>query len=483
MNAPSPFTALLLCATGLLPGCGWAEAEVFTPDPASGVPSAEATDVFETLLPAAEQRSALCSRNNTDPISRALCAEPAPNITSLQDLQRLLGLGFKPGVLANGAQGNPAFTLTGHSSSLVMKSVNAINPRALLSTTSLGQCTSPEACNAGQTSNPKLIAMGFARGEQFVELVTRDGRTRELMFFLLRFEQACNAAGGCSLSDLLTPAVESGWTSVALYQDVDLRNTVLDCLHCHQPGGPSAQKMLRMQELQRPWTHFLREDTESGKQLLADYRLAHEPTEPYAGIPGELIPKADAALLENLVVEEGGLNQPNEFLPQVETEVGATPDGQSLAWQKLYQRALEGVAIAVPYRKIRVSDAGRLKAAATGYRAVLAGQAPAASLPDVRDTFLEEALPDISLRAKPGLSGRGLLQQMCQRCHNSKLDPLLTKSRFNVEKLGELPRVEKELAIERLKVPERSLLRMPPPRFGSLTAEEIARITEELRRQ
>ncbi len=468
-------------------GCGHAEAEILLPEPASGTPSPDARDAFETLLPAAAQRQALCGRGGADPVSVAFCAQPAPKVEGLAQLQALLGIGFKPGVETNGSGGNPAFTLCGHSTSLVMKAITPINPRALVFTPSIGKCDSPASCEALQTANPKLVAMGFARGEQFVELVSRDPRNKELVFFLLRFEQACNAApGGCSLAQLLTPEVEKGWTSVALYQDVDLRNTVLDCLHCHQPGGPGTQKILRMQELQKPWTHFFKDEvkdaTESGKQLLADYQLAHAATEAYAGIPGALIPKADASKLEDLVVEEGALAQPNEFVPQVETEVTASADGSSPTWLKLYAAAVDGAQIAVPYRKIRISDPAKLSAAASAYRAVLAGSQPASAILDTRETFLPEVLPDISLRPKAGASGQAILKQMCQRCHNSRQDTSLTKARFNVEKLDQLSAMEKELAIARLTVPESSLLKMPPPRFGALSAEEISKVVDVLRR-
>jgi len=105
-------------------------------------------------------------------------------------------------------------------------------------------------------SGPGFITMGFVRGEQFAEIIVSDRTTRELFFFLVAFQKACNATNSCTNGDLLTPAVESGWTSFTLYDEVDLQNTIVDCLHCHQTQGPGTQKILRMQELQNPWTHF-----------------------------------------------------------------------------------------------------------------------------------------------------------------------------------------------------------------------------------
>ena len=67
------------------------------------------------------------------------------------------------------------------------------------------------------------------------------------------FQHACDATPeGCSNADVLTPAVESNFTGVySLYNEEDIKNTILDCQQCHQTGGPNSQKILRMQELVR----------------------------------------------------------------------------------------------------------------------------------------------------------------------------------------------------------------------------------------
>ena len=94
--------------------------------------------------------------------------------------------------------------------------------------------------------------MGFARGEPVVEIAAEDPNRRTLQFYLLKFELACEATKTCVPGDQLTPAIEKNWKSWTLYQDEDLKNTIVDCRHCHQPGGPSTKPMLRMQELQGP---------------------------------------------------------------------------------------------------------------------------------------------------------------------------------------------------------------------------------------
>ena len=51
--------------------------------------------------------------------------------------------------------------------------------------------------------------------------------------------------------------------------------------------------MLRMQELEDPWTHWFRSDRPGGLTLLQDYFRAHATDEDYMGIPGVLIAKSD----------------------------------------------------------------------------------------------------------------------------------------------------------------------------------------------
>jgi hypothetical protein len=423
-------------------------------DPLAGFPEGEV------------QRGILCARGNRDPISARLCANPAPTIASLADLQQTLGLNV-------GNANTTRFAFSGHSSSLVVRSVSAINPRAIIFTRAAGQNPQP---------NANFIALGFVRGDQFAELVARDAGTGDLNFFLVRFKQACNASPtGCSNADLLTNRIESNWTQVSVYQDVDIKNTVMDCLQCHQPGGPATRKILRMQELEDPWNHFFRDNRAGGQQLIADFRAAHGNNEAVAGVPGNAIGNSDPEDLEDLVKAEGFGNQPNEFNSnQIEDQVAA--NGTSTTWQALFDRAVNGLAIPVPFFRIRISDPAKLTAATNSYRAVLDGTAQPSTLVDIRDIFSEEAMQSTSIHAKPGLSGRGILVQMCQHCHNNSLDQTISRARFNVQRLDEMSRAEKDLAIARLQLAPDSRLRMPPTVFHELAPAEIQLAIEELRR-
>ena len=425
----------------------------------------------------AAQMADLCARHGGDAVSLAFCASATPPaITSLVQLQTLLGLDFKAGNTTNGKNGNPAFVLTGHSSSLVTHFTSAINPRAII-------FTPPQS--TGRVNNPKplvsFVAMGFVRGEQFVELVSNDptanGGTGDLSFFLFRFDQACNATTtGCSNDDVLTPKVEGNFTGYSLYQDVDIKNTIFDCLQCHQTGGPGTAKILRMQELQNPWGHFFRNNRTNGQALIADFVAAHDATETYAGIPGAAITNSDPAQLEGLVENQGFQAQPNEFATNKILDLGPTSQ-----WLTLYANSTMSKDIPPPYHENRVTDPAKLLSATAAYKAAMAGSMLTM---DIRDVFMDSAAQDMTFRPSTTLvtngDGAGVLVQICQQCHNPSLDQTQTRAKFDVTKLATMPREEKDKAILRLKLDEGAFRRMPPPRFRGLSPDEVNLVTQEL---
>lgn len=441
----------------------------------------------------AAQLAVVCARAGTDAVSKAFCAPTPPVINNLVDLQRLVGLDFKAGNITNGNNGNPAFVLTGHSSSLVTHFSSAINPRAIIFTPPItrGRVGTPQPLAS-------FVAMGFVRGEQFVELVSNDPSANngkgDLSFFLVKFEQACNAnVNGCNADELLTPKVEGNFTSYSLYQDVDIKNTIFDCLQCHQTGGPGTPKILRMQELQNPWGHFFRNNRSNGQQMLADFTAAHGTTEAYAGIPAAVINNPantnnngagpflgggpDPAALEGLVENQGFKVQPNEF------NTGKILDlGLSAPWLALYGTSKNGTNIPPPYHQNRVTDPTKLAAATTAYKSAMTNSTPLAM--DIRDVFLDGAMADLSFAPSQDLvtasDGKGILVQMCQQCHNASLDQTETRAKFDVTKLATMSREEKDKAILRLGLNADAFRRMPPPRFRGLTPAEIAIVTTTL---
>lgn len=487
--------------TSLLAGCagGPGMDNMMVPDPSGpgggggGSSSSEIHDPeakFLAGLPAGEeQMKRFCARTHQDRPFRGLCAPQRPTITNIVDLERVVGL-------FDDEDTPPQFALTSHSTSLVAHTVSSINPRAVIFTVP-SRGPTDQANDGSFVADPGFITLGYARGDQFVEIATHDPQKDELHFYVVKFTQACNRQpGGCTPGDLFTPAVERGWTEWTVYEDEDLKNSVFDCRHCHQPDGPGTRKILRMQERRAPWTHWLRNNRNEpgGAALVADFRAAHDKDEDYAGIPGRMLdtPRSDPLVLEALVTNNSLSPQPNEFdTVRIEQEVKQSapaqpvmndPPGVSATWQAQYDRFVNGEGIPVPYHDVKVTDPRKLENMIDAYRAVMDGRAPRSSLPDLRDVFLDEALVGMGLRPKPGLDGRGILVQMCARCHNPKLDQNISRARFDVSRLDMLTQAEKDETIVRIMKPADDPLHMPPERTGSLSDEEKRRVIEFLRK-
>ncbi|HXU73288.1 MAG TPA: hypothetical protein VN947_28410 [Polyangia bacterium] len=443
---------------------------------------------FANLPSGAAQLATVCKRGSHDAVATHFCGAAPPAIGNIVDLEHAVGLFDGPSP--------PAFALTGHSTSLVVREVSALNPRAILFTAP-SQAPSTQQNDGSFIADPGFVAMGFVRGSQLAEVIAHDPQANELHFYLVRFLQDCNAsADGCSAGDLLTPAVERDWRSVSLYEDEDLKDTVFDCRHCHQPNGPSTTKMLRMQERRAPWTHWFRNNANQpgGVALVQDFQAAHGKLEDYAGIPANLLdtPRSDPLVLEALVDNNSVSPQPNEFnTGKIEQQVQASnpaepalnmPMGQSATWDAIYTYAAGGNAIPVPYHDVKVTDPSKLSSLTTAYQSFVDGALPASKLPDLRDVFLDGALADMGLRPRAGADGTGILQQMCQRCHNSELDQTISRAAFNVENYGAMSRAEKDKAIDRLTQPASSPRLMPPARFGGLSPEELQTVVDFLKK-
>ena len=341
------------------------------------------------------------------------------------------------------------------------------------------------------------IAIAFARGEQFCEIMVRDRVDGEMRFYLVGFRQACNERDeGCLPGDLLTPAIERKWREVTLFAEPDLANTVLDCAPCHQPDGPGTPKLIRMHELETPWTHWFFRSSEGGRALLADY-FAAKGDEPYAGVSAEHIENAHPGNLSMLAIFSGTAEQPNQFDSQlIESEVrasaaelgGTQPSdnsvpGESATWRALYKRAQRGEAIGVPYHNVKVTDPDKLALMTAAYQAYLGGELAREELPDVRDVFPDDPqrLAEMGMMTEPEASGEKVLLQACAQCHNARLDQTLSRANFRADLEG-MSRAAKDTAIERLKLPLDDPRAMPPPLLRTLTPEARSRAIEALQR-
>ena len=419
-------------------------------DPLAGLPTGTA------------QWSALCAKHYGDIISARFCASSTPPaLTSLADLEALLGLTVAPDPNNQPATVNPnvRVTLNGESTGLGMRMVTPLTPRAFL-------MTPPSTTGA---PNPTYQVLSFARGEPLVEMVANDPAANTLRFFLVRFHPACEPS--CTFGDLQTPAIESGWTSYTIYDDATIKNTTLDCLSCHQPNGPSSKKILRMQELQNPWGHWFYPERPATLQIVQDFQAAHA-NDAYAGIPYVNVYNTRPFQMMFMVSNNGFATQPNAFdTLQINNELAA--NGTSPTWDAVYANAVAGTAIPVPYYT-NPFDPTKLAAATTAYHQAISGSLPLAQMPDVSDVFLDSALPDMSVRPKAGLDGHGILVHMCRMCHNSSLDQTISRASFNIDTLASLPRAEKDKAIARLQLPDTDAQHMPPKRFHELSPSEAA---------
>jgi hypothetical protein len=437
------------------------------------------------MLPqGASQLANLCGRGYGDPITKAFCDNGTPTITSLDEVLKTIGFSFGPGpyVLGgtSGQKGNPSFILTAQSSAISARKVSQLNPRAIIFT--------PPLARGRMTGTPKpnasFVAMGFTRGDQAVELLAKDptmnGGKGDIRFFLLKYQQACNTQpGGCTPGDLYTPAVEKNFTGWTLYSDEDLKDTVVDCLQCHQSNGPGTPRMLRMQELQRPWNHWMYNDSVGVDALRADFHAAHGTTENYGGIPAGALDDGDVQQLEGFVENNGFQSQPNEFLgATIANEVAAT--GSSSTWQGLYQNAEHGMYIPVPYYDFRATDPTMVQGLVSQYSQVMAGKMPQSQLGDMTAVFSDADERALTFKPATGLTGAQVLVQVCQQCHNSRLDQTISRALFNVETLSTLPAAIKQEAIRRINLPVDDCSHMPPTRFRDLDPSEIALVQAEL---
>jgi len=451
-------------------------------------------DTFSPLKPPPDAHDELCGAddqhpnfpNDADLITKMFCQDlvpggsiPAPK--SLAELQRILGLDFKDPNGGNGTGGNPAFAILGHSSALTARKVTTITPTAFIFTPPPADGSKPRG----------FIFLAFDPGEQFVEVASHDPTTDEVNLYLVLFDQACtHSPGGCTPTNLLTPQLVTGWSNVRVYEsETALNNTIADCRQCHAPIDKDPQ-ILRMQEILPPFTHWFSSQTDGGRSLLKDFHAAHGTKEDYGPIPAAMIDKSDPSLMAKMITLAGFGKQPNVFdSAKIETEVRAmapgqpsanTPPGDSATWRASYEAAVAGRFIAAPYHDVKVTDPTKLTRMTQAYRQWMSGTLQA--LPDIRDVFLDEGLRDMGFAPKEDLDGRALLVQMCKQCHNDNLDLTLTRARFNMDHLSEMSRDEKNLAIDRLRLPLNDRLRMPPALFRTITDEEQQMMIDELRK-
>lgn len=467
-SSPRACASLVALTFLLAVGCGQPRS--------SPAPYASWADPLASLPHGADHTAAVCARPGDDPVRSVFCAGTPPDITSLGDLETALQID------SASLGGLIGIAVSAHSTSLSIRSVSAINPRL---------------CALRVEVPPvELMTLAFTRGEQFCELGVRDRGDQELRFYVVGFRQACNGVrDGCRPGDLLTPAIERDWTEVTLYDETDVTDTVLDCATCHQPQGPGTPKLLRMQELDDPWTHWFSPSSDGGAALLADYSAARG-DEGLAGMTAAQVQNANPENLQEPVLYDSP-PQPYPFdSAAIEAEVRASAaerggnqpadnsiPGQSATWQADYARSLAGDVIPVPYHDVKVTDPSKLARMTRAYQDYRRGDLARDDLPDIRDVFPDDPqrLAEMGMMTEPGSSGEGVLLQACSPCHNGRLDQSLSRARFRADLEG-MSRQEKDVAIGRLGLPQSDPHVMPPALLRTLTDDARNRAIETLRR-
>lgn len=429
-----------------------------------------------------------------DDVAGTFCQPNIPVITSLNDLMSVLHVSFANTTASggNGTGGNPFFALQAHSSALARSETSALMPQALV----FNNLTPAVPLSA---SNAAYVAVAFTRGPgEIVEIATRDPNTGEIFFYVVKFYHACDFSHTCTNADYFSPAVEKNWVAYDVYEnEPHLLNTLFDCRHCHNPGGPvNSESILRLQELTAPYTHFLSTTSAGGTALLADFHAVHGTGEDYGPIPAALIDKGDPSQFAAFVTGTGFANQPNAFdSATIEAQVQASDPAQptdnslpgtSAAWDAIFNNFLQGLAIPPPYHDVKVADPIKAANYTQAYLGVINGTQPPTAMPDFRDVLPDSQAirSQMGLAPVPGETATALVVNACMECHNSNLDQTISRAKFDVGALlnGTMSASEKQVAIERITAAQNSLLLMPPRRFQVLSASDIQTLTEYLKK-
>jgi len=479
-------------------GCVGCETDVLVANGTNVLAPTIPADVFETLSDPTAAHAELCDHDatdttfpdNADRITNRFCQDakggqvPAPR--GLREFLSLMDLDFVDPAGGNGVAGNPAFAILGHSSALTARKVSSITPTAFVFTP-LDPVTHAPPID--------YTFVAFDPGETFLEVAAFSPSDAAVNFYLVLFDKACSSTtAGCGPDDLLTPKQTTGWSNVRIYESTTaLNNTIADCRQCHIGAGKDVPDtgdplILRMQEIEAPHTHWFSSATTGGQALLADFHAAHGSAEDYGPIPAAMIDKSDPALMAAFITTAGFGDQPNMFhSAAIEQEVAHSAPGQpsvnipmggSSTWTNIYDTATSGRSIAAPYHDVKVTDPAKLADMTAAYQNVLAGGALTV---DIRDVFYDDGLADMGFAPQPTWDGRALLVQQCEQCHHSDLDPTITRDHFLVDKLDQMSREEKDVAIARLLTSTQTRLTMPPPLFRTVTGAQRQLMIEVLR--
>ena len=473
-------------------------------------------NLFDDMLQGEAQLVSLCAqladRGVQSVVRDAFCVEPRPQVTSSTELLAALGLPFEgPGgkdaqrLLDNG---NPAWSVIGHTASLSRRTVSPVNPRVIVHT--------PTTTHLEPV--PGFVATAFVRGEGFAEIITHDPVRDDLDFFLFKLNYRCADPPHCTDEERFSEQYESGWLDYTIYGEQDIENTPLDCLQCHQHGlltSPTSRKSLLMFQLNSMWIHWMYDNRhfrnwtdnfigpgpfhEAMQHYVAAHATEAEPLgETFAGVPDGAIYASRPKSLEDLV-EGGGFGNgfdSTAYAPNG-SEIGLLENDRGrgmffdYVWEELYLLSLHGLMIGPPGRGEEPFDRDKLLALIEDYSAYRNGESD--EFPDVTDIYEEDNLAAVGLRVHHELSPPEILVHACSQCHHDALNPDISRAQFKLgpiargrpgssmgDHFGDLGIGHLRLVQERINLPDDHLRLMPPARFRTLTSDERAAITEWL---
>jgi cytochrome c553 len=453
-------------------------------------PAKRAEDVWlDSIGRGPAQTARVCARGARDPVAARLCTTPGPRLGSLADLHRTLSLVDPP------VPGSHRFVAaTAGSLGLAARTVSGLNPRVFVGLVS--DKAAPE---------PEIIVTAFARGEQLAEMVVYDGQSRDLNFYLLRFEQPCNATR-CTPADLLSEKVEESWSSWTLYGAEDLTNTGLDCLSCHNPEGPGTRRRFLMRQVSDPWMQWTGGLTDDRQVLIECPDQSFVEVVPpdlaaplaaiagaagrYGGLSIDQIRRSPSGheLASFITIAAVQMGYPTNDAPVLEPHPfpsrAVLQDRHCLGsgrptWQA-YRSAMFGRALLSPYHDFDVLDPGRTAEATADHAGFLRARSESDPLLVAAALLKDDAAQAIGFIPSPESSDDQILRQMCGRCHEARTDRTLSRSRFDVDALAALPAAAIEEAIRRVTLPRNSPALMPPLRAGELPPWALTRVVGRL---
>jgi len=290
------------------------------------------------------------------------------------------------------------------------------------------------------------------------------------------FDRDCEP--NCTNADRFLPSAEVGWSDLTVYSDEDLTNTVFDCLRCHVVEGQE-KRILRMQEIGDPWTHWF-STLFTSRILLDQYQVAHG-TEDYAGIPGVRIRESAPSRMELLLAFKGFSEQPNNYNGTEINQDNAQVDTPNATWLELYGNAVDGVAIPPPYFGISPFDNDLVDDYAKRYREIAAGTRAESDMPDLTELYREDVKRWISFQPAANADATQIIRHACSTCHDGRF-PLGSRSNFNVNDFPDNLTAEmRSTIVDRITQPAHSAHKMPPNLSMRLSPAEIGLIRDAIK--